>query len=289
MRVRADARMLDALAWRGTAVPATIARWRAAQFVEVSGRLLARPNPWARSRVRPSGRRGASPAISSRRRTASRSGSVRRPSCAAPWPRSPTERPAPSSANPTSSCPSAMRGGRCRRRCRRCCNRSIPAAAARRAPRRVCGGRLCQQRCRNEFSLAVNRILLDGTPVDVGFSVDLTIDPDAQAIAQTIAACYTGRQDALRGRRCRAQGGSGAADRPPAARARDGAWPRSRSSTSRPARIEALAGSPRLARGRSTTARAGARTVTSASRTRSATGPTRFSIPRCSTTRCPLR
>jgi hypothetical protein len=40
-----------------------------------------------------------------------------------------------------------------------------------------------------------NRIALDGAPVDVGFSVDLTIDPSLQALAQKTAACYTGRQD----------------------------------------------------------------------------------------------
>ena len=43
-----------------------------------------------------------------------------------------------------------------------------------------------------------NRIVLDGTPVDVGFSVDLTIDPALQALAQKTAACYTGRHDVCR-------------------------------------------------------------------------------------------
>ena len=43
-----------------------------------------------------------------------------------------------------------------------------------------------------------NRITLDGAQVDVGFSVDLTIDPTLQALAQKTAACYTGRQDVCR-------------------------------------------------------------------------------------------
>ena len=43
-----------------------------------------------------------------------------------------------------------------------------------------------------------NRIDVGGTPVDVGFSVDLTIDPAVQALAQKTAACYTGRQDVCR-------------------------------------------------------------------------------------------
>ena len=43
-----------------------------------------------------------------------------------------------------------------------------------------------------------NRVALDGAQVDVGFSVDLTIDPALQALAQKTAACYTGRQDVCR-------------------------------------------------------------------------------------------
>jgi hypothetical protein len=40
-----------------------------------------------------------------------------------------------------------------------------------------------------------NRIEINGNPVDVGFSVDITIDPSVQALAQRAVACYTGRQD----------------------------------------------------------------------------------------------
>ena len=43
-----------------------------------------------------------------------------------------------------------------------------------------------------------NRIDLGGTPVDVGFSIDVTIDPSLQALAQRTAACYTGRADVCR-------------------------------------------------------------------------------------------
>ena len=45
---------------------------------------------------------------------------------------------------------------------------------------------------------APNRIVLDGSGVDVGFSIDLSIDPALQALAQKTAACYTGRQAACR-------------------------------------------------------------------------------------------
>jgi hypothetical protein len=43
-----------------------------------------------------------------------------------------------------------------------------------------------------------NRIVLDGAPVDVGYSIDVTIDPALQALAQKTAACYTGRHDVCR-------------------------------------------------------------------------------------------
>jgi hypothetical protein len=42
---------------------------------------------------------------------------------------------------------------------------------------------------------AANRIVLDGAPIDIGFAVELTIDPVLQALAQKTAACYTGRHD----------------------------------------------------------------------------------------------
>jgi hypothetical protein len=45
------------------------------------------------------------------------------------------------------------------------------------------------------YRFGPNRVDVRGSPVDVGFSVDVTIDPAVQALAQRIAACYTGRQD----------------------------------------------------------------------------------------------
>jgi hypothetical protein len=43
-----------------------------------------------------------------------------------------------------------------------------------------------------------NRIDVGGAPVDVGFSIDLTIEPAVQALAQQAVSCYTGRQDVCR-------------------------------------------------------------------------------------------
>src|SRR5213080_1055699 len=45
------------------------------------------------------------------------------------------------------------------------------------------------------YRFGPNRIDVHGSAVDVGFSVDVTIDPAVQALAQRITACYTGRQD----------------------------------------------------------------------------------------------
>jgi hypothetical protein len=45
------------------------------------------------------------------------------------------------------------------------------------------------------YAFGPNRIDAGGALVDVGFSVDITIDPALQTLAQKTAACYTGRQD----------------------------------------------------------------------------------------------
>lgn len=43
-----------------------------------------------------------------------------------------------------------------------------------------------------------NRANINGTDIDIGFSVDLTIDARSQTIAQQVAACYTGNQKICR-------------------------------------------------------------------------------------------
>src|SRR5439155_3884986 len=48
------------------------------------------------------------------------------------------------------------------------------------------------------YRYGLNQIDVGGTQVDVGFSVDLTIDPSLQALTQQTAACYTGRDDVCR-------------------------------------------------------------------------------------------
>src|SRR4029453_7936449 len=46
MLSRADGRMLATLAWRGSEVDRTTASWQPGQYVEISARHLAPPNPW---------------------------------------------------------------------------------------------------------------------------------------------------------------------------------------------------------------------------------------------------
>jgi hypothetical protein len=58
--------------------------------------------------------------------------------------------------------------------------------------------RPASERYREQTAGAPNRLDVAGNAVDVGYSIDLTIDPDLQALAQQTAACYTGRDDVCR-------------------------------------------------------------------------------------------
>jgi hypothetical protein len=197
MLVRADARMLDALAWRGTEVPTTVARWRADQFVEVSGRQLARANPWAGI---PGcvylGGAGASPGYF----VAASHGAAER-ICPEPELRG-------ALAAVTDGAPRAIIGepsydlplGDERWKVPPSLHAMLQSLDPLQRPasmshRMYAAGGFAGSDVAGTPLGAANRALLDGTPIDVGFSVDVTIDPELQAIAQTMAACYTGRQD----------------------------------------------------------------------------------------------
>ena len=90
---------------------------------------------------------------------------------------------------PTIDGRSRPRSTRCCSRCRRCGGR--PASCTGCIPTK----RLEPATGRQVTASEPNRITIGGAEVDVGFSVDLTIDPATQALAQMTAACYTGRQD----------------------------------------------------------------------------------------------
>jgi hypothetical protein len=189
---RSNARMLNVLAWRGTEVDRVVARWRSDQFVEISPRQIARANPWAGipgciylahgSQTYFVGSvRGLDDRLCTREDmldvadASERARTVRLAGEATPdlavddvrWKVPPSLavmlQPLEALHRPSSTLYREYTGG--------------DGSAPGRGP---------------------NRIELAGNPVDVGFSIDLTIDPDLQALAQQTAACYTGRDDVCR-------------------------------------------------------------------------------------------
>ncbi len=203
---RSNGRMLAALAWRGTEVPRAIAHWRAEQFVEISARHVARANPWggipgciylgnAAPRANDEvttyflgGVRGLDDRLCKRpemRGVADENGHTA-PALrigGEPTPDMPADderwkvppslgimlQPLETLHRPTGSLYRVYTGA---------------SADPDGAP--------------TSYRYGPNRIDVGGTPVDVGFSIDLTIDPAAQALAQQTAACYTGRDDVCR-------------------------------------------------------------------------------------------
>jgi len=202
---RADARMLDVLAWRGTESARVVARWQPDQVMEIAPHQVARRNPWNgvagciylgahEAGDAPSHFIGGRAAQRVCMLPAMRGGAVASAAASAPRPNVelaalPGE-PAPELAVNDARWmvpPSLLAllqpldtlrqpSGALYREL----TDVLPDAATGRADRHA------------------NRIALDGTPVDAGFSIDLTIDPAMQALAQKTAACYTGRQDVCR-------------------------------------------------------------------------------------------
>jgi hypothetical protein len=204
---RSNGRMLVALAWRGTEVDRVIARWRPEQFVEISARDVARSNPWAGipgciyfgksakdaddeggATYFLGGVRGLDDRLCQRadmRGLATDNGhtSLALRLAGEPAPDMPVgdERwkippslsvmlqPLETLHRPSGSL-------------------YLVYTAAAMEPQ----GSLASYR------YGPNRIDVGGTQVEVGFSIDLTIDPSVQALAQQTAACYTGRDDVCR-------------------------------------------------------------------------------------------
>jgi hypothetical protein len=243
---RADARLLDALAWRGTESGATLARWRPEQQMEVAPHLVTRRNPW-------NGIAGCiylgrdDHAVPTHFIAGTRS--VQRRLCSLP------ALIGPDGAASQAAAPGALGGEpgladavddtrwmvppslltmlqpleSLRQPSGSLYRLYTDAEAA--APGRPTG-----------YRYGPNRIVLDGAAVDVGFSVGLTIDPALQALAQKTAACYTGRHDV-----CRALGLRRAEDqdRPPGQLLLEGAMVRMAAVAVidvASGRIEALAG-----------------------------------------------
>ncbi|MGM9485778.1 hypothetical protein [Ideonella sp. YS5] len=178
--LRDNARMLDNLAWRGTEGASTVARWRPDQLVEIQAHQMSRRNPWNGvagcvyvghgSSLAPThyvaGERSAQRRLCGSPVLAGDAG-------VSPLPGEPGPADAPEDS-------------------RWMVPPSLSALLQPLDSLRQPGGTL--------YRLAadaggVRRVPLDGTPVEVGGSVQLTIDPGLQALAQKTAACYTGRRE----------------------------------------------------------------------------------------------
>jgi hypothetical protein len=202
---RGRGRMLDTLAWRGTEVARSLSAWRPDQYVEVSARAFTRSNPWdglpgCIFLVAPAAD-GSTP-VPTHFVKASRTANER--VCAQPAVFQPDARDAPAAPTPIAGEPPLDASGDDPRW------QVPPSVHAMLQPleslQRTSGplyGAYTESRFEPQRPSATrrgkpNRIVLDGAEVDAGFSVDLTIDPTLQALAQKVAACYTGRQDVCR-------------------------------------------------------------------------------------------
>jgi hypothetical protein len=195
---RADGRMLEALAWRGTEGAKTVAQWRPEQMVSISAREVARRNPWngiAGCLYLGGHGEGTAPSAFV---AAARSAQQRL--CALPAMAGASE-PARTAldALPGEPTPDLPVGDPRWKVPPSLVTMLQPIDGLRRPSGALYrlytdpGARAAD--VPTAYRYGPNRIDLDGTPVDVGFSVDLTIDPSLQALAQKTAACYTGRQD----------------------------------------------------------------------------------------------
>ena len=201
---RSNGRMLSSLAWRGTEVDRVVARWRPEQFVEISARNIARANPWAGIPGCIYFNARASDAESSVTyylggirglddRLCKRADLRGIPDANAHMPNA-----FRLSGEPTPDMPADDERWKV-----------PPSLGALLQPletlRRPGGALYRHYTTPGDDATAVpvpargpNRIDIGGAPVDVGFSIDLTIDPSLQALAQRFAACYTGRDDVCR-------------------------------------------------------------------------------------------
>jgi hypothetical protein len=226
---RADARMLDTLAWRGTEGGVALARWRPEQQMEVAARQVARGNPWsgvagciylgghAAADAAPAPRYFLAGPRSLHQRVCAMPAVAGAPSAVASAAGASMPVPLPLHGEPGNadglddtrwrvppSLQALLQPLQSLRQPSGSLYRLLTDADA--EPRaddmrsvlsRAVGSRADGPHAGSR--LAANRIVLDGAAVDVGFSVDLTIDPALQALAQKTAACYTGRHEVCHG------------------------------------------------------------------------------------------
>jgi hypothetical protein len=200
---RADGRMLGALSWRGTEVNRVVSRWRPDQFMEVSSRQVARANPWQGLPgcifFGSSGAAGVPAYFVSGAR------SVEETLCTRPELFAVAEH-AGDAAPPTAipgEATSELPVDDLRWKVPPSLDVMLQSLATLRRPsgslyRLYTDAAAAPDDTPTGYRYGPNRIEWHGSPIDVGFSVDITIDPAVQELAQKTAACYTGRQDICR-------------------------------------------------------------------------------------------
>jgi hypothetical protein len=198
---RRQGRMLAALAWRGTEVDRTTASWRPDQYVAVSAQHLARSNPWSGLPgciflvgTKPD-ERGALPAYFVEAPRQANGPVCAQPSLfdvAAGESGAPSPRPIAGEPTPDLAIDDE------RWRVPPSLGAMLQPLDALRQPTGTLYRALARKMVPQAGIRATNRARLDGIEVDVGFSVDVTIEPELQALAQKVAACYTGRHDVCR-------------------------------------------------------------------------------------------
>jgi hypothetical protein len=206
---RGDGAMLESLAWRGSEGSATLARWRPDQEMQVSARDVTRRNPWggAAGCIYLGGQRDD--AATTPRYFLAGARSLQRRLCATPA----LSGVAAAASGSAGAAPIVLAG-------------EPGADAAADDPRwrvppslltllqpleslRQPTGAFYRLYTEGEGAndalerparprASANRAALDGAALDVGYSIDVTIDPALQALAQKTAACYTGRSDICR-------------------------------------------------------------------------------------------
>ncbi len=212
----ADARMLDALAWRGTESRTVLSRWRPDQMAEISAHHVTRGNPWkGLAGCIYLGHQGGSDDASAPSHFVAGTLSVQRRLCneleVAGFAVAASAPATTSSPGTALHAPSALAGepgladpvDDTRWMVPPSLHTMLQPLESLRQP----SGTL--YRLYSEADAAPdgaparhgegpNRITLDGASIDMGLSISLTIDPALQALAQRTAACYTGRHDVCR-------------------------------------------------------------------------------------------
>lgn len=177
--VRSEGRMLEALTWRGTAGKAVLSRWDADQQMAIGPTQVMRRNPWGG--VAGCIFLGRSDSDSSPTHFLAAARSAQRSLCATPGALALVGEPglADPFDDPRWSVPPSLHA-------------ILAPLDGLRQPSQALYRRVSES---PGAPGAGHRIVLTGAPVDIGFSVALTIDPSLQALAQKTAACYTGRHD----------------------------------------------------------------------------------------------